>query len=277
MNIDLIERIVKDEPSIILRQFHKRNARALWNLVDVNRDYLIRHGEFKAAEYVPFDVFEWTIVCPLNPSWFRFGIWAENTVVGKIELEVDDESQSGRVWSFIDEKQQGKKYATSSLQRVVEFAFEERRLSKVSTGADQENPSRRVLSAAGFLETERFSHRNGALIYYARERTPADTLIKVILYPCKLSDDVMGWQPHGYVVDKMYASGETFSYTDFLTLEQVKERYGYLGEPEIIDDPRLMCIRCNARASGRSLSEVMKEIRLLKNPPIRIREDMYRA
>ena len=68
-----------------------------------------------------------------------FAIVLDDAVIGSISLSVGRESQVGSIGYAIARKHWGNDYGTEAARAVVDWAFEEFRLAKVSTEANVEN------------------------------------------------------------------------------------------------------------------------------------------
>lgn len=85
---------------------------------------------------------------------YHFLVVADGIPVGVVGLnQVNDVWGVAEAGYFLDPDHWGNGYATDALQTLCGFAFEERRLEKVTAKAYETNPaSRRVIEKVGFTE-----------------------------------------------------------------------------------------------------------------------------
>jgi RimJ/RimL family protein N-acetyltransferase len=88
----------------------------------------------------------------------HFLICADGDPVGTVGLSgISHHWGTGEVGYYVDPDEQDEGYATAGVGRLVDYAFDDRRLEKLHADALATNPgSRRVLEKNGFAEEGRF-------------------------------------------------------------------------------------------------------------------------
>lgn len=149
---DLSRRIILKSvnDSILLKQLVPEDAEAYFNLVDSDREHLSQHGDVTAEKYPTPEAVRESIVHPINPNKYRFGIWDGDAMVGSdnLTLEVANSAELG---SWVAKKYTGNRYAGRARSLLINFAFDQLHLDQVFCEITIGNePSRKSVERSGF-------------------------------------------------------------------------------------------------------------------------------
>ena len=156
---------LKVDEEITLRQFSVKDTNAIFNLIDRNRDHLSQNDDLTAAKY-PIIAFVYSsIVSPENPERLRMGIWAGEEFAGSINLTRFNGSNSFEVGYYLGSEYQGRGYMTRAVNKIVEYAFTEKKACQVFANVHPDNKeSMAVLERAGFSKKGKTTER-GQMVY----------------------------------------------------------------------------------------------------------------
>lgn len=165
MNQQPVELLVDEE--ICLRQFEEKDATEMFHLIDRNRAHLSQNVDDTASKYSTQESALKSIQQPRNPLRLRLGIWTKDGLVGSVNLTPDD-SNSAEIGYYLGDKFQGRGYMTRSVNRLVEYAFENG-INKVCARVMKDNSqSIAVLERAGFSPV---NDKSGADdLYFSRRK-----------------------------------------------------------------------------------------------------------
>ena len=143
----------------VVRRFREDDGKALYKLLDANRDYLLDHFPYLMAEagrtrkgaetFVRECIAEW-----LLQTRYAMGIWSNDTteLVGFIQVfNLDWGVPSGELAYFIDKELIRQGIMTEVLARVVRFSFLQLELNKLIIKTLIDNyASQRLARRVGF-------------------------------------------------------------------------------------------------------------------------------
>jgi ribosomal-protein-serine acetyltransferase len=139
-----------DRHGVILRRFEKRDARALFGLIDCNRKHLSQFGDVTATKYPNYASVLESIMHPKNRNRFRYGIWYDDHLVGTVNITVQGK-QHAEVGYWIGEQYCRKGYALTATQTLVKHALTATPIREVVAVVHQLNAaSLSVILRAGF-------------------------------------------------------------------------------------------------------------------------------
>jgi len=153
IEIKPIELIVDSEIKLI--RLRPQDAHIMFALIDRNREHLSQFGESTALKYPAEDVVYESIIDSANPFRLRFGIWTSQNFVGSINITPDNGSSKAETGYYLGKEFTGKGYTIRSLNRIVQYAFNDMQLLEVYARVNKENTaSKKVLERAGFRQVE---------------------------------------------------------------------------------------------------------------------------
>ena len=166
----------------VVRRFREHDGKALYKLLDDNRDYLIDHFPFLMAEagksrrgaeiFVRECIAEW-----LLQRRYAMGVWSNETteLIGFVQVfAIDWQVPSGELGFFIDKELIRQGIMTEVLARVVRFAFLQLELEKLVIKTQIDNyASQRLARRVGFS-------REGEL--RGEYRLPSGTLVDLMRF-----------------------------------------------------------------------------------------------
>ncbi|MBW3002845.1 GNAT family N-acetyltransferase [Candidatus Woesearchaeota archaeon] len=156
---------LKVDEEITLRQFCVEDAKVIFDLIDRNREHLSQHDDDTAGKYPLAGFVFRSIACPKNPERLRMGIWANEEFTGSINLTPVASSTSFEVGYYLGKEYQGRGYMTRAVNRLVKYAFEEKKATQVFANVHPDNSaSMAVLERAGFT---RLAKRKDGQIYFS--------------------------------------------------------------------------------------------------------------
>ncbi|THH41035.1 GNAT family N-acetyltransferase [Neolewinella litorea] len=166
----------------VVRRFRENDGKALYRLLDNNRDYLLDHFPYLMAEagrskkgseiFVRECIAEW-----LLQKRYAMGIWHNETteLVGFVQVfNIDWGVPSGEVGYFIDRELIRQGIMTEVLARVVRFAFLQLELEKLVIKTLIDNyASQRLARRVGFSREGELRHEY---------RLPGGTLVDLMRF-----------------------------------------------------------------------------------------------
>lgn len=166
------DRVIIDiDNEIVLKQLTKEDALPYFELVDCNRAHLNQFGDITLEKYPdPESVIESIVEPSENPKKLHFGIWKEETIVGSINIQSSNGSDTVmRIGYWLGHEFIGEKFASRFVKALVHYVFHHHNCSVVVASANQKNFEYiRVLRACGFVETlEGYSPKEN---FYMTER-----------------------------------------------------------------------------------------------------------
>lgn len=111
------------EHGITLRELTLQDVPLLFDLVDYDPDHLRQFGDDIAEKYASIEKIEASILTPENAAKTRFGIWVDDTLVGRINIEPIQTGVSAEVGYFVGKKYIGNNYAATALKALCDYAF----------------------------------------------------------------------------------------------------------------------------------------------------------
>ncbi len=166
----------------VVRRFREHDGKALYQLLDNNRDYLLDHFPYLMAEagksrkgaevFVRECIAEW-----LLQQRYAMGVWSNETteLIGFVQVfSIDWAVPSGELGFFIDREFIRQGIMTEVLARVVRFAFLQLELEKLVVKTLVDNyASQRLVRRVGFS-------REGDL--RGEYRLPSGTLVDLMRF-----------------------------------------------------------------------------------------------
>ena len=142
-------------PDVKLRELTPLDAPKLFELVQANKAHLTSHGDY--AEQVAARAEDIATELSLEPRHHRrFGVFAENELVGRVDLLGIEPPRYGLGY-WLAESHSGRGIATAAVRRVVDFAFAQCRATDIFAGVTHDNArSIQLLQRLEFRAIERF-------------------------------------------------------------------------------------------------------------------------
>jgi RimJ/RimL family protein N-acetyltransferase len=128
--VPLPVRLKTNQSGLTLRRFEKKDAPALFKLIDRNRDHLSRFGEPTSQKYPDSESVYRSIVYPDNLERFRYGIWKGKRLVGTVNLTRKKHGVA-EVGYWVGKEFAGKGYARIATQTLVNYALMATDISEV--------------------------------------------------------------------------------------------------------------------------------------------------
>ena len=166
----------------VVRRFREHDGKALYKLLDDNRDYLIDHFPFLMAEAGKSRRGAETFVRECIAEWllqrrYAMGVWSNESteLIGFVQVfAIDWQVPSGELGFFIDKELIRQGIMTEVLARVVRFAFLQLELEKLVIKTLIDNyASQRLARRVGFS-------REGEL--RGEYRLPSGTLVDLMRF-----------------------------------------------------------------------------------------------
>ncbi len=161
--------IFASDGHVILRQFTSEDSGEIFELIDKNREHLSQNGDDTSHKYPTRRSVRESIENPKNPKRLRFTIRSlEGIYVGSINLTPEEnDPKAGEIGYYLGAKYTGKGIATSAVETLADFAFNnlgyEVLFGKV---AITNSSSLNVLLKAGFSEEKQ---QDGQRYLYRRK------------------------------------------------------------------------------------------------------------
>lgn len=148
---DTPDRIVLESPndSVKLMELVPEDAEELFALIAFDPDHLRQHGEDTADKYQDVESLRQSILHPVDPNRYRFGIWDNGIIVGSDNLTLKGDGIAA-LGSWIGKQYIGRGYAGRGRSLLLDFAFNTLGLNLVySSIAVGNDASRRSVEKSG--------------------------------------------------------------------------------------------------------------------------------
>jgi ribosomal-protein-serine acetyltransferase len=145
------------DDTLYLSLLETRDAEALFNLIDRNRDHIGEWLKFPSMTLTVNDsrVFiERTRMRYAKDEGYWLGIWEENQLVGSIGyLYIDQDNRKTEIGYWLGQEYEGRGIITRSIRVLIDNAFTELNLNKIEIGAASNNTrSRAIPERLGFQQ-----------------------------------------------------------------------------------------------------------------------------
>lgn len=150
---------------ISLKQFTPEDSKAIFELIDRNRDHLSQFGDETATKYPSEKSVLDSITNPKNPNKLRFGVWDDGQFVGSINLIPDENGESkAEIGYYLGAEFTGKGYMSKAVKTLVDYAFSHLGYKSLFGNVHPDNTnSQRVLLKSGFRKTG--TKEDGDIVY----------------------------------------------------------------------------------------------------------------
>ncbi|OPA74603.1 ribosomal-protein-serine acetyltransferase [Paenibacillus selenitireducens] len=143
--------------TISLKLFETRDAEALFQLIDSNREHL--------SSWLSFPTMTWEVedskkfieskrMSFAKEEGYWLGIWIEETLVGSIGyLYLDQDHRKTEIGYWLGKEFEGNGYVSRSVKALIQHAFVHYNLNKVEIGVASDNEkSRAIPEKLGFIQ-----------------------------------------------------------------------------------------------------------------------------
>ncbi|MGV8150829.1 MAG: GNAT family N-acetyltransferase [Candidatus Woesearchaeota archaeon] len=146
-----LELVVDNE--LMLIQFSLKNVNNIFSLIQENKSHLSKYYSSTVQEYSTSEDVRNMILYPKDSSALHLGIWANNIYVGSVNITPSIDPTSVDIGYYLGKKFEGRGYATRSVNRLVNYCFEELGLLNVRAVVHPDNiRSIKVLESCEFIK-----------------------------------------------------------------------------------------------------------------------------
>lgn len=141
---------VQLSPGVELRELRPDDADALYALIDAERDRLGERLTFVHATIGPEDTRAFIESCRAGENLDGNGIWVDGSIAGGIGMTIN-RYDSGEIGYWLGSAFEGRGLVTSACRALIDIAFNDRELHRVSIEVEPDNArSRAVPERLGF-------------------------------------------------------------------------------------------------------------------------------
>jgi len=139
---------------VLLREYVIGDSKAIFHVVNKNRDHLSRWGDVTSGKYPDEASVAESIRHPVSPGRLRMGIWRNNVFTGSINLAALPAPYHAEVGYWLGQEYTGNGLMTAAVRAITVYAFETVEYFHLKANVRKENlRSQKVLERVGFRVT----------------------------------------------------------------------------------------------------------------------------
>ncbi len=145
----------REGDSTTLRQLVPDDAGIYYELITQDLDHLRQYDDRITEKYPNAESFKNSVLHPINPNTYRFGIWDAQVLVGGTNLTVVNDKAEIGFWTGVQHTGHG--YARRGQGLLIDFAFDTLALDEVYCEIMVDNEaSKHLVEELGFEISEEF-------------------------------------------------------------------------------------------------------------------------